>query len=114
MKMLPTQVIEVESEELVVLLGKTVTLFCADDIYTGKLEGVNSNCVKLSSPKIMKNPALWQMAKLPRPRCMSFLRWMRMEGYAPSSRGRKLNQPKKENREAGIVRRMQRMLESCQ
>ena len=95
MKMLPTQVIE--SEELVVLLGKTVTLFCADDIYTGKLEGVNSNCVKLSSPKIMKNPALWQMAKLPRPRCMSFLRWMRMAGYAPSSRGRKLNQPKKEN-----------------
>ena len=53
MKMLPTQVIEVESEGLVALLGKNVTLFCANYIYTGKLEGVNSNCVKLSSPKIV-------------------------------------------------------------
>ena len=53
MKMLPTQVIEVESEGLVALLGKTVTLFCANYIYTGKLEGVNSSCVKLSSPKVV-------------------------------------------------------------
>lgn len=53
MKMLPTQVIEVESEGLVSLLGKTVTFFCANYIYTGKLEGVNSSCVKLSSPKIV-------------------------------------------------------------
>ena len=53
MKMLPTQVIEVESEGLVALLGKTITLFCANYIYTGKLEGVNQNCVKLSSPKIV-------------------------------------------------------------
>ena len=51
--MLPTQVIEVESEGLVALMGKTVTIFCANYIYTGKLEGVNSNCVKLSSPKIV-------------------------------------------------------------
>lgn len=53
MKMLPTQVIEVESEGLVALLGKTITLFCANYIYTGKLEGVNASCVKLSSPKIV-------------------------------------------------------------
>jgi len=53
MKMLPTQVIEVESEGLVSLLGNTITLFCANYIYTGKLEGVNALCVKLSSAKIV-------------------------------------------------------------
>ena len=53
MKMLPKQVIEVESEGLVALLGKIVTLFCANYIYTGKLEGVNASCVKLSSPKVV-------------------------------------------------------------
>ena len=53
MKMLPTQVIEAETEGLVALLGKTITLFCANYIYTGKLEGVNSSCVKLSAPKIV-------------------------------------------------------------
>ena len=53
MKMQPTKVIEVEDEGLVSLLGQTITLFCANYIYTGKLEGVNSTCVKLSSPKIV-------------------------------------------------------------
>lgn len=53
MKMLPTRVVEVESEGLISLLGKNVTLFCANYIYTGKLEGVNEQCVKLSSPKIV-------------------------------------------------------------
>ncbi|KKU65597.1 MAG: hypothetical protein UX91_C0015G0007 [Candidatus Amesbacteria bacterium GW2011_GWB1_47_19] len=53
MKMLPTQVVEVESEGLVALLGKTITTFCANYIYTGKLEGMNETCIKLSSPKIV-------------------------------------------------------------
>lgn len=53
MKMLPTQVVEVESEGFIALLGKTVTLFCANYIYTGKLEGVNHLCVKLTSAKIV-------------------------------------------------------------
>ena len=53
MKMLPTQVIEVETEGLIALLGKTITLFCANYIYTGKLEGVNTSCVKLSSAKVV-------------------------------------------------------------
>jgi hypothetical protein len=53
MKMQPKEVIEVENEGLIALLGKTVTLFCANYIYTGKLEGVNTTCVKLSSPKIV-------------------------------------------------------------
>jgi hypothetical protein len=46
-------VIEVENEGFIALLGKNVTLFCANYIYTGKLEGVNESCVKLSSPKIV-------------------------------------------------------------
>ena len=53
MKVLPQQVIEVENEGLISLLGKTITLFCANYIYTGKLEGVNTSCVKLSNPKIV-------------------------------------------------------------
>ena len=47
------EVIEVESEGLVSLLEQTVTLFCAVYIYTGKLVGINSTCVKLENPKIV-------------------------------------------------------------
>jgi hypothetical protein len=53
MKMHPVEVIEVEGEGLLTLLGKTVTLFCANYIYAGKLAGVNDTCVKLSSAKIV-------------------------------------------------------------
>jgi hypothetical protein len=47
------EVMEVENEGLVSLLGQTVTLFCAVYIYTGKLVGVNSTYVKLENPKIV-------------------------------------------------------------
>lgn len=47
------EVIEVENEGLVSLLEQTVTLFCAVYIYTGKLVGVNSSCVKLENAKIV-------------------------------------------------------------
>jgi hypothetical protein len=53
MKTLPTKVIEVENEGFIALLGKTITVFCANYIYTGKLEGVNDTCIKLSSPKVV-------------------------------------------------------------
>jgi hypothetical protein len=46
-------VFEVESEGLVSLLDKQITLFCAIYIYTGKLVGVNSDYVKLENPKIV-------------------------------------------------------------
>ena len=39
---------EVSGEGLEKLLGERVTLFCANYIYTGKLIGVNENCVLLS------------------------------------------------------------------
>ncbi len=33
------------------LLGLTITLFCMNYIYTGKLVGINNNCIKLENPK---------------------------------------------------------------
>lgn len=35
------------------LIGKRVTLFCLNYIYTGILEGVNHECVLLKSPSIV-------------------------------------------------------------
>ena len=50
MKMIVT---EVENEGLGVLMGKRVTLFCGIYIYTGKLVGVNTQCVKLEDAGIV-------------------------------------------------------------
>lgn len=47
------QVTEVEQEGFLALLGETVTIFCMNYIYTGKLVGVNETCVKLQDPKIV-------------------------------------------------------------
>jgi hypothetical protein len=44
---------EVQNEGLVSLLGKTVTLFCVNYIYAGKLVGVNQTCVKLENAHIV-------------------------------------------------------------
>ena len=42
-----------ESEGLEGLIGEVVTIFCTNYIYTGKLVGVNTDCVKLENPKIV-------------------------------------------------------------
>lgn len=42
-----------ENEGLESLMGKVITLFCINYIYTGKLVGVNDTCVKLENPKIV-------------------------------------------------------------
>ena len=47
------QVQEVENEGLVGLLGKNVTLFCTNYVYTGKLTGVNDDFVKLDEASIV-------------------------------------------------------------
>lgn len=47
------QVVDVPNEGLVALLDTVVTLFCANYIYTGKLVGVNDDCVKLDKPSIV-------------------------------------------------------------
>jgi hypothetical protein len=44
---------EVEGEGLIGLLGKTVTLFCANYIYRGELVGVNDTCVKLDAAQMV-------------------------------------------------------------
>lgn len=44
---------EVEGEGLMGLLGQTVTIFCCNYIYTGKLVGVNDTCILLDSAKIV-------------------------------------------------------------
>jgi len=42
-----------EAEGLEALLGEVVTVFCASWIYTGKLVGVNTTCIKLQNPSIV-------------------------------------------------------------
>lgn len=44
---------EVENEGLIAMLGKTVTFFCMNYIYAGKLIGVNKTCVKLENAHII-------------------------------------------------------------
>lgn len=46
-------VTEVEGEGLLALLGKRVTFFCLNYIYTGLLAGVNETCVLLEDPSIV-------------------------------------------------------------
>ena len=46
-------VTEVEGEGFVALLGKRITLFCMNYIYTGDLVGVNDTCVLLDNPAIV-------------------------------------------------------------
>ena len=64
-------IIEESGEGLVKLLGKRVTLFCANYIYTGELTGVNDTCVLLKDAGIVYetgelNSKDWKdMQKLP-------------------------------------------------
>ena len=44
---------EVENEGLTKLMGERVTLFCCRYIYTGKLIGVNDDCVLLTDAGIV-------------------------------------------------------------
>lgn len=53
MKKLPTQVIEVENEGLLSFLGKKITVFCLNYIYSGTLEGVNDKVIKLNNAFIV-------------------------------------------------------------
>ena len=46
-------VIDIEKEGLLALLGENVTIFCLNYIYHGRLVGVNDSCVKLEDPSIV-------------------------------------------------------------
>lgn len=47
------QVQEVDGEGLEGLLDKNVVLFCLNYIYTGKLTGVNTSCVRLDNAALV-------------------------------------------------------------
>ena len=47
------KIVEESGEGLERLLGERVTLFCLNYIYTGKLMGVNDDCVLLGDPSIV-------------------------------------------------------------
>lgn len=53
------QIIEVSNEGLEGLMGETVTFFCMNYFYTGKLVAVDETCVKLESPKIIYETGEW-------------------------------------------------------
>ena len=44
---------QVEGEGLEALLGKRITMFCMNYIYTGMLTGVNDDCILLSDAAIV-------------------------------------------------------------
>lgn len=44
---------EVDGEGFDGLLGQRITVFCSTYIYTGKLVGVNENCIKLTDASIV-------------------------------------------------------------
>lgn len=54
MKMLK-EVVEVEKEGLMALLGKDVVIYCVRFAYAGRLKGVNDKCVKLENAHIVYN-----------------------------------------------------------
>lgn len=53
------KLVEVSDEGMEGLMGETVTLFCMNYFYTGRLVGVNDTCVKLDSPKIVYDTGSW-------------------------------------------------------
>ena len=53
------KIVEVNDEGLEGLMGETVTLFCMNYFYTGKLIGVNDSCVLLEDPKIVYETGEW-------------------------------------------------------
>lgn len=46
-------VIEVQEEGFLALIGKNVEIYCGVYIYAGKLVGVNTTCIKLENPHIV-------------------------------------------------------------
>jgi hypothetical protein len=62
------RLIETQDDGLESLIGETVTFFCLNYIYTGRLVGVNETCVLLSEPKIVYETGafttdMWQDAQ---------------------------------------------------
>ena len=59
---------QVEGEGLESLIGERITLFCMNYIYTGRLTGVNDDCILLSNAAIVYetgelNSSTWKDAQ---------------------------------------------------
>ena len=61
MKKLPETVlvVDVPNEGLISLLNQRITLFCLNYFYTGKLSGVNEDCVLLTEASIVYETGAW-------------------------------------------------------
>lgn len=66
---------EVENEGLMKLMGKKVTLFCANYFYTGILIGVNRKCVLLEDPAIVYETGPWTDAQFKDEQKLGFKEW---------------------------------------
>jgi hypothetical protein len=64
---------QTEGEGLEKFFGETITVFCANYIYTGKLTGINETCILLTDPSIVYETGAFDKAgwddaqKLPSP-----------------------------------------------
>ena len=56
------KLIEVENGGLLSLLDENVLVFCVNYIYTGKLTGVNDDCIQLSDAQIVYETGDFQQA----------------------------------------------------
>ncbi len=54
---------EDDNEGLAALLGKTITVFCMNYIYAGKLIGVNKTCIKLENAHLVYETGLFSEKK---------------------------------------------------
>lgn len=56
------QVVDVKNEGLISCLNKVVILLCMNYFYTGKLVGVNDDCVLLTGASIVYETGAWKDA----------------------------------------------------
>jgi hypothetical protein len=75
---------EIEGEGLLALMGQRVTLYCAVYIYSGKLIGVNDDCVLLEDPEIVYDTGKHETTKWADASSMPHEHWYVMKGAIES------------------------------
>ena len=75
---------EVQNEGLVKLIGQQVTLMCACYFYTGKLIGVNDECVLLEDPAIIYETGAWSNKTWADCQSMGMKEWYVMKSMVES------------------------------
>lgn len=92
MKVLPAkvEVIEVENEGLISLLGKQIEVRCNVYIYAGVLVGVNSNCIKLDRMAIVYETGAFSDKKYKDAQVIGdgqYIMLSLIESFGPSNKG---------------------------